>query len=122
MSDLELTERVILVVEDEYLVARSLCRLLRTMGATILGPAATIEQALAVLARTDRIDFGLIDVNLRGVPAFPVADALLARGVPFAFTTGYGDSNVPERYGDVAVLQKPFGAAMLARAIHARIV
>ena len=122
MSDLELTERVILVVEDEYLVARSLCRLLRTMGATILGPAATIEQALAVLARTDRIDFGLIDVNLRGVPALPVADALLARGVPFAFTTGYGDSNVPERYGDVAVLQKPFGAAMLARAIHARIV
>jgi CheY-like chemotaxis protein len=119
MSDLDLTERVILVVEDEYLVARSLCRLLKTMGATILGPAATIEQALGLLAGSDRVDFSLIDVNLRGVRAFPVADALLARGVPFAFTTGYGESIVPERYGDIAVLQKPFGAAVLARAIFA---
>jgi CheY-like chemotaxis protein len=119
MSDLELTGRVILLVEDEYLVARSLCRLLKTLGATILGPAATIEQAFGLLATTDRIDFSLIDVNLRGVTGFPIADALLARGVPFAFATGYGDSIVPERYREVAVLQKPFGAEMLAKALLA---
>jgi len=121
MGALELNERVVLVVEDEFLVARPLCRLLTAMGATILGPAATIEQALALLETTDRIDFSVIDINLRGIPAFPIADALIARGIGFAFATGYGDALIPERYRGVTVLQKPFGAAALSNALLATI-
>jgi hypothetical protein len=68
-------------------------------------------------ATADRIDFALVDINLRGVTAFPVADALLARGVPFVFTTGYGTSMIPEHYRDVAALQKPVTAAMLAKSL-----
>jgi DNA-binding response OmpR family regulator len=117
MSDLDLTGHRILLVEDEYLIARSLGVLLGIWGATVLGPASTIERALGLLAKTDGIDFALVDINLRGVAAFPVADALLARGVPFAFTTGYGTSMIPEHYRDVAALQKPFDAAALAKAL-----
>lgn len=117
MGALELNGRVVLVVEDEYLVARPLCRLLTAMGAKIVGPAPTVRQALALLETTDRIDFGLIDINLRGVPAFPIADALIARRVGFAFATGYGDALIPERYRGVAVLQKPFSAAALSNAL-----
>jgi hypothetical protein len=69
-----------------------------------------------LLAQTDRIDFAVVDVNLRGVPAFPVADALLARGVPFVFTTGYGTSMIPERYRYIGTFQKPFNAAAIAKA------
>ena len=118
-SDLALSGRVILVVEDEYLVARSLCRLFKTLGATIVGPASTVEQALGLVAMTQKIDFSLIDINLRGAAAFPIADALLARGVPFAFTTGYEDTILPERYRDVTVLQKPFSATALSKALPA---
>jgi CheY-like chemotaxis protein len=117
MSNLDLTGRRILLVEDEYLVARSLCGLLESWGATILGPASTVERALGLSATADRIDFALVDINLRGVTAFPVADALLARGVPFVFTTGYGTSMIPEHYRDVAALQKPVTAAMLAKSL-----
>ena len=115
MSDLDLTGRCILLVEDEYLVARSLTRLLKIWRATIEGPVATIGQALELLAKADQIDFALVDINLRGVGSFPVADALAARAIPFAFTTGYETSMIPERYRNVAVLQKPFNSAVLAK-------
>ena len=117
MSDPNLTGRCILLVEDEYMVAEPLAELLEVWGATILGPAPTLEQALGLLARTDQIDFALVDVNLRGIKAFPLADALLARGVPFVFTTGYGTSMIPEPYRDVAVVQKPFSKIALAKAL-----
>ena len=117
MSAPDLTGRRILLVEDEYLIARLLGQLLESWSATIVGPAATTERALALLAQMDRIDFAVVDVNLRGVPAFPVADALLARGVPFVLTTGYETSMIPERYRHVAVFQKPFNAAALAKAL-----
>ena len=119
MNDLDLTGRRVLVVEDEYLLARFLRELLEIWGATIFGPAATIEEALALLAQADRVDFAMLDVNLRGATAFAVADALRARGIPFIFTTGYTPSTIPERYRDAAVLRKPFSNAELARALLA---
>jgi CheY-like chemotaxis protein len=121
MSDPDLTGRPILVVEDDYLVARLLCELLEVWGATIVGPAATIERALAVLAETERVELAVVDVNLRGATGFAVADALLARGVPFIFTTGYETSAIPERYHDITVLQKPFRQAEIAKALLALI-
>ena len=116
-SEPDLTGRLILLVEDEFLVADTLSQMLEGLGAAILGPAATIERALAVLAGTDRVDFAVVDVNLRGERSYAVADALLERGIPFAFTTGYGASMIPERYRHAAVLQKPFGKAEMARAL-----
>ncbi len=41
-----------------------------------------------------------------GQPASPVADALVTRGTPFVFATGYGD--VPEPYRGRPMLRKPF--------------
>jgi hypothetical protein len=34
-------------------------------------------------------DVAVLDVNLSGQKSFPIADALVARSVPFAFSTGY---------------------------------
>ena len=117
MGELDLTGRCILLVEDEFLVARSVCRLLKYWRATVVGPAATIAQALELFAKGERIDFALVDINLRGVTAFPVADALVARGVRFVFMTGHERSMIPECYRGVAVLQKPFNSDALAKAL-----
>jgi DNA-binding NarL/FixJ family response regulator len=104
-----------MVIEDEFLMARSLAALLKAWGTTILGPAATTERALSLLARASRVDFALIEVNLRGATAFAAVEAPVARRVAFAFTTGYGASPILERYRDAAVHQKPFGKIEIAK-------
>ena len=117
MNDPNLTGRRILIVEDDHMVAKSLGRMLELWGATIIGPAPTVERALALVQSTERLDGAAVDLNLREVRAFPVADALIAREVPFVFTTGYGKSAIPERYGNVPVLRKPLDPIDLAMAL-----
>lgn len=97
----------ILIIEDEHIVAQALGRALRGSGAEVVGMAATVDQALELLASTP-VDGALLDINLRGVRAFAVADQLIDRGLPFVFTTGYSAPIIPAAYRHVAVLQKPF--------------
>ena len=116
-EDPALTDRRVLVVEDEYYLADDLRRALVRMGADVLGPVATRDEALATLADAARVDLAVLDINLRGESAFAVADALADRGVPFVFATGYDPSAVPARHCDVAVWQKPFRSDALVRAL-----
>jgi len=97
----------ILIIEDEHIVAEALSRALRLSGAEVVGMAATVDQALELLA-SKQFDGALLDINLRGVRAFAVADRLIDRGLPFVFTTGYSAPVIPKAYSHVAVLQKPF--------------
>jgi DNA-binding NtrC family response regulator len=117
MDGFNLTGRRILLVEDEYLVAKSLARLLDQWGAQIVGPVATVEKAMAILQAPDPPDAALVDINLRGVMAFQVADAAIARGVLLVLTTGYDTAVIPERYRQVAILQKPCDPAEISRAL-----
>ena len=58
--------------------------------------------------QTADFDIAILDVNLDGEPVSPVADALVARGTPFVFATGYGERGLPEPYRDRPMLKKPF--------------
>jgi CheY-like chemotaxis protein len=106
----------VLVVEDEMLVSMLVEDMLSDLGCTVVGPAAELDEAMT-LAQTAEIDLALLDVNVGGKPVFPVADALKARGVPFAFASGYGEAGLSEDHRGAAVLQKPFREADLARAL-----
>jgi CheY-like chemotaxis protein len=110
----------VLLIEDEHIVADALARGLRACGATIIGPAPTVATALMLLMTSPRVDGALLDVNLRGIRAYDVADDLIARGVPFVFATGYETSMIPARYRDIAVLQKPFDAEEALAALFPR--
>lgn len=110
----------VLVVEDEYVIAFHLCQSLREAGMTVVGPAANVADALALLARTPELDGAVLDVNLGGEPAYPVADALQARGVPFLLATGYDLSVMPERYAGVTYVQKPVDVRTVAQALDCR--
>ena len=107
----------VLVVEDEALVSMLVEDMLTDLGCTIVGPAAEIEEALRLASSAD-IDAALLDVNLGGRPIFPVADTLKARGVPFAFASGYGEAGLIEDHRGAAVLQKPFREADLRRVLE----
>jgi len=99
----------ILVVEDETLVAMLLEDMIGDLGGTIIGSASRLSRALEIVAeRANEIDLAVLDVNLGGEEAFPVADALAERGVPFAFSTGYGNAGLPPAWRGRPTLQKPF--------------
>ena len=88
--------RLVLVVEDEFLIALDLELLLQRHGWRVLGPAATVAEALRLL-RGETPDVALLDVNLRGELVTPVAEELRARGVPFVLASAY------DRHGLAAV-------------------
>jgi DNA-binding NtrC family response regulator len=99
--------RRVLVVEDEIIVAWLLEDMLADLGCAVVGPAARVNQALALID-AEAIDVAVLDVNLNGQKSYPIADALAARGVPFVFSTGYDKDNLLESYRTFPVLQKPF--------------
>ncbi len=111
-------QRRVLLVEDELLVAWVLQDMLIALGCTVVGPAARLSQAMTMIAN-EPIDAAVLDVNLNGELSYPIADLLIARGVPFAFSTGYDRARLPEAYRACRYLQKPFVQSDLARTIDA---
>jgi CheY-like chemotaxis protein len=80
---------VVLVVEDEFLIAMDLEAMLTEHGWRVLGPAATVAQALDLLEDGEMPDVALLDVNLRGETVVPVAEVLRERGVPIVLASAY---------------------------------
>lgn len=111
--------RKVLVVEDDYFIADEMRRTLSRSGAEVLGPVASVDKALALIAASSEIDAAVLDINLRDVMVFPVADALTSRGVPFIFATGYEDMAIPSRYAHVQRYEKPVEADALTQALSA---
>ena len=97
----------ILLVEDELMIRMLLEDMLGELGYTIAAEAARIDEALQAAKNAD-FDLAILDVNLNGEPISPVADALVARGMPFVFATGYGEQGLPETYRGRPTLKKPF--------------
>jgi CheY-like chemotaxis protein len=107
-------KRRILVVEDEMLIGMLLEDMLTDMGHEVAAIVPRLKDALAAVDR-ESFDLAVLDVHLHGESAFPVADALIAKGVPFIFATGYGERGLPESYRGRPVLQKPFARDDLER-------
>ncbi|WP_426233651.1 response regulator [Pararhizobium sp. DWP3-4] len=110
----------ILVVEDDYFIAQQLVDWLEQIGAVVVGPAPSVNRALTLASGETIIDAAVLDINLNGDMAFPVADLLLSRGVPFVFATGYDDKDIPARYDSVPRLSKPVEAGDLQDALFRR--
>jgi CheY-like chemotaxis protein len=93
------------LVEDEELVALELSSELSRLGWAIVGPAATLAEAQALLSKP--FDAAVLDVNLRGRAIYPVAEALEERHVPFVFCTGYEMVDPEGRFPGVPIIRKP---------------
>jgi len=104
-----LSDQVVLVIEDEPLIAMLLVDCLKDQGAQVIGPASTIQGALDAIESSIRIDGALLDINLNGEVAYPVADLLVTRGIPFVFVTGYREDDIPDRYKAIKRCEKPKG-------------
>ena len=108
-------ERRILVVEDEELIALELSVELSRLGWAIVGPAATLAEAQSLLEKP--VDAAVLDVNLRGRPVYPLAEALAERHVPFLFCTGYEMVDPDGRFPDAPVIRKPVHPEAISAAL-----
>lgn len=105
----------VLVVEDNMIIALEAEEILRTLGAGAIDMAASVHDALRLI-ESGRPTFALLDVNLGSETSLAVARQLHARGTPFAFATGYGESfQVPPDFGAVPIIKKPYTADSLGR-------
>ncbi|MBL6080480.1 response regulator [Belnapia sp. T18] len=118
----KLTGKRVLVVEDEALVSMLVEDTLLDKGAKIVGPAATVYDALRLIdeAQVDgAVDAAVLDLNLGGEIAIPVADKLCASGIPFLIATGYGENCDTGGHMAAPVLPKPFDPDVLVTAVTA---
>src|SRR5690242_11158195 len=95
----------VLVVEDEYFIAADIARALHEAGAHPVGPAGTVAQANALLAK-EKVDAAILDLNLRGNMAVPFVEQLSSRGVPCIIVSGYGSDSLPESIRGLPSLEK----------------
>jgi two-component sensor histidine kinase/CheY-like chemotaxis protein len=105
----------LLLVEDEALTGMMMSDMLTELGYDVIGPFGRVADAMAAVGRED-FHAAVLDVNLDGEMVYPVADAVLARGVPFVFVTGYSAEGIDHRFAQVPVLQKPIERQMLQSA------
>jgi DNA-binding response OmpR family regulator len=104
----------LLVLEDEALVSFLAEDMLKDLGCAVVWHASSVNQALDLLDQR-RPDAAVLDVNLAGGAAYPVAARLVAMTVPFLFATGYG--RVLDQWAAHPVIAKPFKLTELEAAL-----
>jgi CheY-like chemotaxis protein len=104
------------VVEDEALIGLMVEDFLQGFGCQIVGVAGSTTDALQMI-RSAAIDVAVIDLNLQGETAYPLAGALTAAHVPFVFATGINANQIADAYSHVPVVGKPFEEGELRGAL-----
>ncbi|WP_341214409.1 HWE histidine kinase domain-containing protein [uncultured Limimaricola sp.] len=114
-----LTGKRVLVVEDEHLVSQETIAALEGAGCVVVGPASTMSEALKMVV-TEEFDAAVLDVNLNGTRVWPAAQVLQARGIPFAFATGYSDIiDIPAELAKERWIEKPLDTDRLLQTVAA---
>jgi len=114
----DLNGRRILVVEDSPVIGPFTADLLGELGCEVLGPAPNMAAARE-LVEAGEFDAALIDIHIRGERVFPLCEMLEAQDVPFVFTSGYADRQMPEKWEDRPRVQKPYTLEQIEKALSA---
>jgi PAS domain S-box-containing protein len=109
----------VLLVEDEALIGMMMKNMLTELGLHVVGPYARMADALSA-ARDETFDAAILDVNLDGEMAYPIADILIDRNLPFAFVTGYDTQSIDKRFAQIPIIHKPVARDVLQNVFGAR--
>jgi CheY-like chemotaxis protein len=110
-----LTNRRILVAEDEALIAIGIESMLLGFGCEVVGPVSEVREILQVV-ESERLDGALLDVNLRGRQVFDILPEVLRHKVPVMLTSGYDDATLfPPAFRELPRISKPFDEVTLRR-------
>lgn len=109
----------LLLVEDEALIAMDLEAMIEDLGYSVIGPAASVDQALAILGDLALPpDAAIVDANLGGSSARPVVEALRTANVPTVIASGYEASELESMGLKSLFLRKPYSAETVETALH----
>lgn len=106
----------VLVIEDEALIRLELEDMLGDLGCEIAGSAGNLETALKLVDQVE-CDIAVLDINLANQRVDAVVDRLVERGIPFLFTTGYGERGQPVAHPGAPLLEKPYAPEALDAAL-----
>ncbi len=98
--------RTALIVDDEYLIASMIEEILARQGANVL-TATRADEAHAHLSDR-RVDFALIDYQMRAQPSEEIWTTLMEKQIPFAFCTGSLAAEMHDRFPGILIIPKPF--------------
>ncbi len=105
----------ILLVVDDYLLARKLARNITAAGDVVVGPFADVNEAIS---RVGLVQAAILDVKVRGETSFEVADSLFRNEVPFVFMTGCESEIIPKRFQRQHIYAKPSPVASMLHDLH----
>lgn len=112
----------VLVVENDEMSASLLEMQLMHSGAVMLGPAASVAEALQLI-KDVAPQVVLLDYRLANhETSDPVAEALTAQGIPFVVATGMAHFQLPDAFRAGRVLTKPYLTSELNQAITAALL
>ncbi|PRD43448.1 response regulator [Phyllobacterium phragmitis] len=115
MDDLE--RKRVLVVEDEVFVALDMAANIEDANGTVVGPVATVRQALDLL-RGGEVDAAILDVNLPDGDIGPVVDLLSDQHIFTVIYTGGGlPDRLAKRYPELPVFHKPTPPSVLTHTV-----
>ncbi len=112
-----LSGRRILVVEDSPVVGPFTVDILADLGCEVVGPAPNMASARKLI-EDGQFDAALMDVHIRGERVFPLCEMLETKNVPFVFTSGYADWQMPGKWADRRRLQKPYTVGQVEEALR----
>jgi DNA-binding NarL/FixJ family response regulator len=97
----------ILIVEDEFLIAMQLKRIIQDLGGRVLGPVSSVVAGTEML-QNSAVDAAVVDINLGKESSASLAEELLARGIPLVLATGYSEDMLPDRLAQVPRIAKQY--------------
>lgn len=104
---------VLLLAEDDAVVALDLAQELEAAGLAISGIAHSVKEAMRLIER-QTADIALLNVSLRDGDSYPVARRLRALGIPFVFLTSFSRDEIHPEFRDAPHLPKPQAPAAIA--------
>jgi DNA-binding response OmpR family regulator len=114
---MEKTKPSVFLLEDDPMVLHEMRRDLEELGWRVDHSAMSIDGATK-LAQSADIDLAILDIDVEGVPSYPVAEVLKRRGIPLIFITAFIGERIRTNYPDAAILSKPYSFADLQRTVQ----
>lgn len=115
MNRPDLTGRHILVVEDDFILSLDICLQIEACGGVVIGPAATLNDGYALLQTQPQPDGGILNIRIGENMIYPLADELLAAGIPIIFASSESKASIPDEYARVPLLSKPINMMHVAQ-------
>lgn len=108
----------VLIIEDEFLIAKTIAQMLTDAGHVVIGLVGSADKAIQTLDER-QCDVAVVDANLAGSCAAPIGTALRRRRIPFVVISGYSKQQLLGDLIDAPFLPKPVDPTELLAAVSA---